>query len=153
MPEKPFDAEELLRIAVERRADLQSRQFAVGEADARLRLEVANRYGNPNAGPAYEYDATRINLIGIQFALPLPAFNTHRGEIMQREAELARARYEMRETEIQVRQDVYAALARIERARAWLDTYHKQVIPNLDKAYAEVKKLFQTPDSGVDLLR
>ncbi len=153
LPEKPFDAEALVKTALERRADLQSRQFAVAEADAKLRLEVANRYGNPNLGPAYEYDPTRINLIGAQFTLPLPMFNTHRGEIMQRQAELARATMELRQTEVQVQQDVYAALARLDKARAWLDTYQKQVIPNLDKTLVEVRKLFQVPDSGVDLVR
>jgi cobalt-zinc-cadmium efflux system outer membrane protein len=153
LPEKPFEAEALVKTALERRADLQSRQFAIAEADAKLRLEVANRWGNPNVGPAYEYDPTRINLIGAQFTLPLPIFNTHQGEIKQRQAELARARMELTQTEVQVQQDVYAALARLEKARAWLDTYQKQVIPNLDKTLVEVRKLFQVPDSGVSVLQ
>jgi cobalt-zinc-cadmium efflux system outer membrane protein len=152
LPEQSFDPASVVKAALERRPDRQARQFAVAEADARLRLEMANRWGNPNIGPAYEYDPTRINLIGAQFTLPLPLFNTHRGEIMQREAELGRAALELRQTEIQIEQEVYAALARLEKARAWLDTYRKQVIPNLDKAYDDVKKLFEVPDSGVTVL-
>ncbi len=153
LPAQSFDAEALIKTALERRADLQARQCAVAEAEARVRLEVANRFGNANLGPSYEYDSSRVNLIGAQLSLPLPALNTHRGEIMQRQAELARTTAELRQSEIQVRQDVHAALARLERARAWLDTYRKQVIPNLDKALTDVKKLFETPNSGVDLLR
>ncbi len=52
----------------------------MSEAEAK-RLEIANRYGNPIVGPSYEYDPTRINLIGAQVTLPLPLFNTHQGEI------------------------------------------------------------------------
>src|SRR5262249_51221972 len=85
-PRPQWDSETFRQTALERRADLHAREAAVGEAAARLRLEVANRYGNPNIGPAYEYDPTRINLIGAQISLPLPAFNTRRGEILQRQA-------------------------------------------------------------------
>ncbi len=83
-----------------------------------MRLEIANRYGNPIVGPAYEYDATRINYIGAQLTLPLPVFNTHRGDIQQREAERNRASYDLIQTEVQIRQDVFAALKRLEQARA-----------------------------------
>jgi cobalt-zinc-cadmium efflux system outer membrane protein len=153
LPPTEYDAEALVSRALEHRADLIARQFAVAEAQAKLRLEIANRFGNPNLGPAYEYDPTRINLIGAQFTLPLPVFNTHKGEIMQREAEVARAYAELRQFEVQVRQDVYTALARLEKARAWLDTDRNQVVRNLDKALKDVKEAFQIPDSGVDLLR
>ena len=38
-------ADAVMQTALERRADLHAREAAVGEAEARLRLEVANRYG------------------------------------------------------------------------------------------------------------
>jgi cobalt-zinc-cadmium efflux system outer membrane protein len=101
-----WEAESLMATALERRPDLRARQTAVAEADARLRLEVANRYGNPNIGPAYEYDPTRVNLIGAQISLPLPVFNTHGGEILQRQSERARAAFEVQQAELLVRHDV-----------------------------------------------
>src|SRR5262245_23623906 len=70
-----WDRERLTRAGLERRGDLHARQAALGEAEARLRLEIANRYGNPNIGPAYEYDPSRINLIGAQLSVPIPVFN------------------------------------------------------------------------------
>jgi outer membrane protein TolC len=45
------DAETLLAMALERRPDLHARQAAVTEAEARVRLAVADRFGNPNIGP------------------------------------------------------------------------------------------------------
>jgi cobalt-zinc-cadmium efflux system outer membrane protein len=152
-PSVENDAEQLLHMAFEHRADLRARQIAVGEADARLRLEIANRFGNPNLGPAYEYDPTRINLIGVQIALPLPVFNTHRGEIMQRDAERVRAALELRQAEVTVQQDVHSALARLDQARRTAETYQREVLPNLEKAFKDIRTLFEARAPGVDLLR
>ena len=147
------EASDLLEEAQRRRQDLRSREAAVEEADARLKLEKANRFGNPNVGPAYEYDPTRVNLIGAQFTLPLPLFNTHKGEIMQREAELARAMLDLRQAHVQIAQDVQAALARWEAAHAWAATYRDQVLPSLRTSVQGIEKLFEQGDPGVDVLR
>jgi cobalt-zinc-cadmium efflux system outer membrane protein len=147
------DTEVLLSAALEQRADLHSRRAAIEEAEARLRLAVADRYGNPNVGPAYEYDPTRISLIGVQFTVPLPVLNTHRGEIEQREAERTRAALELRQTEVAVRQDLEAALGRLHAARRWSELYRTQVLPDLQKSLSEIQRLFTLGQPGVDVLR
>jgi cobalt-zinc-cadmium efflux system outer membrane protein len=144
---------ELTQKALEKRADLRARQAAVAEAEALLRLTIANRYGNPNLGPAYEYDPTRINLIGAQITLPLPVFNTQRGQILQRAAERDRAVLDLRQTEVAVKQDVQAALARLAQALALLDTYRQQVLPHLQASLDDMNQLFEENEPGVDVLR
>ena len=139
--------------ALEQRPDLHARQAAVAEAEARVRLAMADRYGNPNIGPAYEYDPTRINLIGVQVALPLPLLNTHRGEICQRIAERTRAALELRQAEVTIQQDVTAALARLNAARRWVETFRNEVLPDLQKNLDSAQRLFAAADPGVDLLR
>jgi outer membrane protein TolC len=151
-PSKP-DAEQLLAQALARRPDLRARQAALEEAEARVRLAVADRYGNPNIGPAYEYDYARVNLIGAQFSLPFPVFNTHRGEIYQRQAEQARAGLELRQTEVTIHRDVAAALARLDAALHWVETYRKEILPQLQKGLDDAQKLFAAGDPGVDVLR
>jgi cobalt-zinc-cadmium efflux system outer membrane protein len=136
----------LTQAALEKRAELHARLAALHEADAKLRLEVANRYGNPNIGPAYEYDPARINLIGAQIVLPLPILNTRRGEIMQREAERTRAALELRQTETQIRQDVEAALARLKEASASQATYQNQLRPRVRARLAEIDRLRKGKD-------
>ena len=123
------------------------------EAESRLRLEIANRYGNPNVGPAYEYDPTRVNLIGVQFSLPLPVFNTRRGEILQREAERERAALEVRQLQVQIRQEVHAAVLRIERADEAIHLHRMQMIPELEKAKEAIEELFTANRPGADLLK
>ena len=145
--------EDLLLAALERRPDLRAHQVAVAEADARVRLEVANRWGNPNIGPAYEYNETRTNFVGLQVTLPIPVLNTHRGEIQQREAEHAQALLQLRQNEVLVRQDIRAAVARLDQARKWVSTNQKDVVPGLEKGLKDIQSLFENRAAGVDLLR
>jgi cobalt-zinc-cadmium efflux system outer membrane protein len=153
IPPTPQPFGELEKEAVVQRPEIHARQAAVNEADAKLRLEIANRYGNPNFGPAYEYDPTRINLIGAQLVLPLPVFNTHRGDIMQREAERNKASYDLNQMQVQVRQEIFAALKRLEQARAVVEVFRTDVQPMMEAAMKDMRTLFERGDQGVDALR
>jgi cobalt-zinc-cadmium efflux system outer membrane protein len=149
----PADPVMLTQAALERRADLHARQAAVSEADARVRLEIANRYGNPTVGPSYVYDPTRINFIGAHFTLPLPVLNTHRGEVQQRKGEQAKTVLELRQLEVSINQDVQQALARVTEARTILDMYQSKILPELEAAKTEIGRLYSKGDPGVDYLR
>jgi len=149
--QESWEAERLIPVALERRPDLRARQFAVAEAEASLRLVKADRYGNPTLGPAYTYDPTRVNEIGGQLNIPLPVFNTRRGEIMQHEAELGKALGELRQTDVGVRQDVIAALDRLSHARDAASRYEKETLPHLVAALKEMQSLFE--QNAADVLR
>jgi cobalt-zinc-cadmium efflux system outer membrane protein len=139
--------------ALQRRPDLFARRAALAEAEAAVRLEVANRFGNPVVGPAFTYDPTRVAEIGGQLNLPIPVFNMHRGLIQQRQAQQAKAGLELRQTEVQIRQDVQAALNRLAAARAAADVYRTRVLPSFQSALEGIEKLFVQAEPGVDVLR
>jgi cobalt-zinc-cadmium efflux system outer membrane protein len=145
----------VLEAARQRRPDLYSHRAAVAEAQAALRLEVANRYGNPTFGPNWEINETSDNFVGGQFTLPLPVWNTHRGEIQQRQAQVGRAALELRQTQVAVEQDVQAALARLDTARRSAEFYRNQVIPNVRRSLSDLEALFRAndPNMPVDMLR
>ncbi|HEY1379067.1 MAG TPA: TolC family protein [Gemmataceae bacterium] len=151
LPTAPADA--IVQYAVQVRPDVHARCAAVAEAEARLRLQVADRFGNPSVGPSYEFNETRDSFVGVSVSAPIPVFNTHRGEILQRQAELARARAEVRQTEIRIGQDVQAALARFVEARKWADEYPAEVLPDLRQAQRQMEQLFGQAEQGVDVLR
>ena len=102
------DCQALMPRALDLRADLRGRQVAVSEAEARRRLQVADRFGNPTIGPFYEHDQTNVSYYGVQMNLPVPIFNVRRGDVQQREAEIQRAVLDVRRTEVQIHQDVEA---------------------------------------------
>ena len=151
LPDGP--AEALAEAAHARRPDRRSREAAVAEADARLRLERANRFGNPVVGPTYEYDNSSIHNLGVQFALPLPVLNAHHSDILQREAEKQRALFDLRQTDVEITQEVEAALSRLKHAQDWAEMYRAEVLPDLEKSLKEIRELFNQPNSGVDALR
>jgi outer membrane protein TolC len=142
----------LTRLALARRADLRAKRAAEAEAEAALRLTVANRFGNPTLGPAFSYNETRVYFIGAQVNVPLPVLNTHRGDILQHEAQLSQAVFQTRQTEVLVRQDVTAALARLETARRWAETYRDQILPGLQEDLERVERLFVKGDATADVL-
>jgi outer membrane protein TolC len=149
----PLDAVALTDAALHNRPDLHARELAVREAEARERLEVANRFGNPSIGPAYEYNETRINFIGAWFYWQLPVFNTRRGEILQRQAERERALADQRRVEVLVRQDVQTALARLAEAREWVAAFRGQALPQLREILEAFDRLFASGEPGVDVPR
>jgi outer membrane protein TolC len=144
-----WEVEVLTKAALENRPDLRGKAAAVAEAEAQLSLAIANRYGNPTAGPSYEYDPSRINLIGVQFSLPLPILNTHKGDIFQRQAERDRANLEVRQNEIQIRQDVKTALDRLHAAGRLVKTYENQILPSLRRAQKDIGDLFEQGTTDV----
>src|SRR5262249_43791374 len=104
-------------------------------------------------GPAYEYNETRAEFVGLQFSLPLPVFNSHRGDIQLRQAERAQLALQLHQNELAVRQDVRAALARFEQARKWVANYQLGLVPFLEKSLKDIQTLFEARAPGDDLLR
>lgn len=153
MPPVPVDPAALTELAGVRRADLQARRRAVAEAEANLRLVTANRFGNPAVGTAYTYDPTGVNMIGAQINVPLPLVNTHRGEILEARAEQAQAALQLRQAEVTVRQDVAAALARLEGAEHRAQVFRDTILPQLRTAVDTLQKGFLNNVGGADLQR
>ena len=153
IPPIATDLAALTQLAIERRADLQARQTMVREAEARLKLTIADRFGNPSIGPYYQFDQSSLHFVGAQVNVPIPVFNVKRGEIQQKEAELVQFSLAARQIETQVRQDVAAARARWASAHQGVETYNKEILPNLRESLAGIEKLFAQGEPGVDVLR
>jgi len=151
-PAWDIDPAALAEMTLARRADLKASQLAVAEAAANVRLASANRYGNPIVGPAVGYDPSKIATVGAQINIPLPVANTHRGELFQAEAEHARAAAVLRQTEINVRQDVASALARLSAAERRAELIRKEILPKQRQVVEDMEKLFKAGE-GVDLLK
>jgi outer membrane protein TolC len=150
MPPHP-DPAVLTQCALERRPDLHALEFGVQEAENRLRLEVANRWGNPSLGPAFEYNETSVYFVGMWLIWSPPVFNTRKGEIKQREAERARAIQAVQQSEIQIKQDIYAAVTRLTTAEEMVKQFQTQTLPELRKMREVFDKLLAQGDPGTNI--
>jgi outer membrane protein TolC len=142
----------LEQAGLERRPDLHALEFAVREAQQRMKLEIANRYGNPSFGPAFELNETSVYFMGSWLIWSPPVFNTRRGEIRQRQAEVARAVQAQYQGEMLVKQDVFASHARLEQAEKVVEGFRK-ILPLLRQTREEIDKLYEANQPGVDLTR
>ncbi len=147
----PPPANVLVQAALERRPDLHALSFAVREAEQRMNLEVANRWGNPSLGPGTEVNETSVYFVGMWLIWSPPILNTRRGEIRQRQAELARARQALCQGEIQTQQDVFTALARLAQAEEVVKTFNSETLPKLRQTREEFDKLYAAGQPGVAL--
>jgi cobalt-zinc-cadmium efflux system outer membrane protein len=153
VPPQTWEPDALTALAMTRRADLNARREAVAEAAANTSLVRANRWGNPTVGPIYTYDPSGVNAFGVQFNVPLPLVNTHRGEILQSEAEQAQAVYLLRQAEVNVRQDVAAALLRLRVAEQRAEFYRGKALPQLRDALKQMEDLYRDGLGGADFVR
>ena len=148
-----IDSAALTELALSQRADLNARRSASSEAEAALRLIVANRYGNPSLAPFFSYDPTRVTTMGGRISMPLSVFNAKKGEIHKAETDVAKVRAEVQQMELQAAQDVRAALGRYGEANKWASAYQTQVLPELRKAKGEMDEQLAKNEPKVDLPR
>jgi cobalt-zinc-cadmium efflux system outer membrane protein len=153
LPLPTTDMDIYVKAALDTRPDLRARRAAVTEAQARLRLQVADRYGNISFGPSWEVDNTSTNYVGFALFAPIPVLNTHKGEIIQAQATVARSIADVRQIEVQSELEVQAALIRLAEARKWAESYANEVLPNLKKSTQDMEKLLAQNDPGVDVLK
>jgi outer membrane protein TolC len=147
------DVEGWMRFADTRRPDLRAADTTYQESEQRERLEFANRFGNPIIGLKTEYNETRIYFTGGTIQFPIPVFNTRRGEILQRQAEKAKAMADRHRLQVQVHQQVLAAVERLLQAQKSVQLFETEILPTVHQATADVDKLFAQGELGVDFLR
>jgi outer membrane protein TolC len=82
----------------------------------------------------------------------LPVLNTRKGEIQMRQAEKARAQAAVHQSEIQIEQDVQAALGRLKEAEETVQLFRSQTFPAIQAAIQGIDRLFLqgAPDVGLD---
>jgi outer membrane protein TolC len=142
-----------LAAANDLRPDLFARMAAVREAGADVALQKSNRYGNPAVGPFYAFDNSRVTFIGAQVQVPIPVLNCHTGEIRQAQAQQTQAQLNVRQTEVEIWQDVTLAVANVAETQQSVENYRHGILPSLRKGLEDTELLFQQGQGGVDVLR
>ena len=86
-------------------------------------------------------------------SVAIPVLNLKRGEIQQKEAELAQFSLAAAQVDTQIRQDVAAARARWQSAFSGVEAYNKEILPHLRESLVGIERLFAQGEPGVDVLR
>jgi cobalt-zinc-cadmium efflux system outer membrane protein len=133
-PPPPVD--ELRRIALESRPDINSYRLGVQRAEADVRLAEASRFANPYLlfQPYTYQDNTPYGLkSAVSYALgltvPLPVFNRNQGGIQRAVLNVSQTQVELSEVERQALIDVEKAAQEYEVTRRLVDELRSDVNP------------------------
>ena len=138
----------LLDAAIEQRADLQS--FRNTSEAARNRIELFRRRAIPNleVEAFYGREDSTDRLVGGEVKIRIPVFNRNQGRIAEARAAHRQTLAETEVAEIQIRQEIAAALARYQAARAAGENLQRQVLGTLEENLRLLQRSFEAGKTG-----
>jgi cobalt-zinc-cadmium efflux system outer membrane protein len=127
----------ILSVALLNRPDVRAARFAFESAQASARLAKANRIPDPSIGLGVNEvgritnnidPAPSYNDLNVQLSIPLPLFNSYRGEYQAAVATAAQAQVTLQSTELKAEVDVRTNFDRYRLARQQLAKYQGNAI-------------------------
>ncbi len=128
----PLAQNALEELAVSRRSDLAAAKQGYEQAERDLQLATRGQYPRLRIGPSYGKDGENDGL-GIGAGVDIPLWNRNRGEIAEKLAQREKTAQAFRTQVADVRSEIAAALAEIERERAGVLLYEKETRPRLEQ--------------------
>ena len=139
---------ELLELALENRADLESFRRERQAAQARVRLALAERFPNLRVGGFYQREEGTDTIFGAALAISLPLFNRNQGAIARTEATVERVSQENAALRLTVRQEVATAHANLRAARAAAEFLRAEVVGTLEENVDLLQRSFAAGKIG-----
>lgn len=139
---------ELLELAVENRADLESFRRERQAAQARVRLALAERFPNLTVGGFYEREEGTDRIFGAGLAISVPLFDRNQGGIARTQATLERVSHENAALRLAVQQEVATAYANLRAARAAAEFLRAEVAGTLEENVDLLQRSFAAGKIG-----
>lgn len=127
----------ILSVALQNRPDVRAARFTFESAQASVKLAKANRIPDPTVGLGVSQTgritnpidpAPSYNSINLSLSIPLPVFNSYRGEYQAAVATAAQAQVLLQSTELKAEVDVRTNFDRYRLARQQLAKYQGNAI-------------------------
>lgn len=140
-PEQTLSLPELLQLAADSRLDLAAARRRLDSVQAATGLERRERLLGPlEVGAEYERETDGSRLLGPSLSWQLPLFNWGHGRKAQAQAQLASAEAELRARELDLQQEVGAALAELQSAQRRLRRLREELIPQREAVVAQTQR-------------
>lgn len=141
----------LMQGALDAQPEVFAKAAALQQASAAVGLAIANQKADVTFGPAIEVDENKTFFIGGTLQVPLQIYNKKEGEVLQAEAERAKAAAELEQTRLKVKMAVLAAWQQYDDARRLAATIANEVLPASDRYLQDADKLLSA--GQIDLLK
>jgi cobalt-zinc-cadmium efflux system outer membrane protein len=137
----------LVQTALATRPEIFAKTAALQQADAAVGLAIANQKADVTFGPAMEIDENKTFFIGATLQVPLQVYNKKEGEVLQAEAERAKAAAELEQSRLKV----LAAWQQYEGARRLAAAFANEALPAGERHLQDAEKLLAA--GQIDLLK
>ncbi|QNK68237.1 TolC family protein [Variovorax sp. PAMC26660] len=130
------------RLEVERREALSSLERAKRVPDVTVSLGV-KRVPASTESEGASASSSRRNQVVVGVSIPLPIFDTNRGNLAEALSREEKARDDLAAAELQLGADVAQAIERLRSARATAETLQRDALPGAETAYKAATKGFE----------
>ena len=137
LPQHVETQDTLIETALGSRLDLLAVRREVGVLESGLRLTRWWRWlGDFELGYERESETDGARLSGPTFSLGVPLFNLNRSGVLRAEGQVERARVQLDQLELAVRNDIALGLDRLETTREIVEAYRAALIPQREAVSA-----------------
>jgi len=130
------------RLEIERREALSSLERAKRVPDVTVSLGV-KRVPAPTETEGANASSSRRNQVVVGVSIPLPIFDTNRGNLAEALSREEKARDDLAAAELQLGADVAQAIERLRSARATAETLQRDALPGAETAFKAATKGFE----------
>jgi cobalt-zinc-cadmium efflux system outer membrane protein len=152
----PASLDEVVRLALDLRPDLQALRCDRARSQAEIRLQIAEGKVDYVVGMEYRRQqgfSGRGNSFGFFFSVPLPIFDRNRGEIERAVLELGQIEARIGALEAEIRNDARNAWRQYETARSMLADIENDMLKQSRQVLDTMEISYKRGDAGfVDFL-
>lgn len=146
-----YEWQPVLHTVLTQSSELLEAQALALQAEQLLRRAWAQNKPDVQlaARPFYAFPDDDMRLM-LEVSFPLPVFNRNQGNIVAAQADVIRAREEVRQVELRLTERLAAAFQRYRNARLQAESFQKQILPNARESLRLVRLGYEKGDPKYD---
>lgn len=132
------------------RGDYLANRYTLDQNNHNLALQKAMAVPDITIGSTFDQNSSYArNYVGLQIGLPLPLFNRNQGNIKSARLTVQSQEYTVKNSEVQLTNDVYSAVNQYNISKELLSTNETDFYKKYDQLYNSMLKSFQQKQIGL----
>lgn len=139
-----LNAAALAEIAKSNRGDYLVNQYLLNQTNHNFALQKAMAVPDVTIGSTYDQNSSYArNFVGLEISLPLPLFNRNQGNIKNAKLAAQSQEYTLKNSELQLSNDVYSAVQQYRLSQQLLGTKENDFYSKYDQLFKGMSKAYQ----------
>jgi cobalt-zinc-cadmium efflux system outer membrane protein len=139
-----LNAAALAEIAKSNRGDYLANQYLLNQTNHNFALQKAMAVPDVTIGSTYDQNSSYArNFVGLEISLPLPLFNRNQGNIKNAKLAAQSQEYTLKNSELQLSNDVYSAVQQYRLSQQLLGTKENDFYSKYDQLFKGMSKAYQ----------